>query len=457
MVDQMDVSEEQQNSKTQSDEAKTSDSMTNIVEDDGNMITVRLNSFQIITIVMALLITASVSFLGGVVYDRQTGVASSDEFEVFWEAWNFIDTEYYEEPPSVTDRVYGGITGVVSTLDQFSSVSPPVQAELNRESIAGKFGGIGAQVSINENQEPYIVDVIRDECISTTPADRAGLQANDVIRAVDGQDVVGWDINAVVDIVKGDPGTNVVLTIFRTADDDEDGEELDITIRRDAVEQITVGDDMFGNVGYLRLASFNHVSSQQMQCKLDIMMDENPRAIILDLRGNGGGLLNESITIADMFLDDGVVLIQRDRHGDEERHFSVDGGIAEDIPMVILIDRWSASASEVVAGALQDRGRAVLVGETSYGKGSVQLVHELSDGGELRVTSAAWYTPSGERIHEVGLTPDVVVEGEQIDAEGNDFTLDAALGYINQHFPSDDREAVQSSPDSNLTQDIIGG
>lgn len=453
MAENIEVPQEQSSAKSLPEKPDTS---TTITEEEGNFITVRLNSFQITTIVVALLITASVSFLGGVVYNRQTGVASSDEFEVFWEAWNFIDNEYYEEPPSVTERVYGGINGVVSTLDQFSSVSPPVQAEQNREFIAGKFGGIGAQVSVNDNQEPYIVDVIRDACIHTTPADRAGLQANDVIRAVDGQEVQGWPLEDVVDIVKGDPGTNVVLTIFRPVEDG-DGEEIDITIRRDAVDQITVYDAMFDDIGYLYLQSFNHVSSQQMQCKLEILLDENPRAIILDLRGNGGGLLNESIAIADMFLDQGVVLIQRDRHGDEERHLSEDGSIAEDIPLVVLINEGSASASEVVAGALQDRGRAILIGKTSYGKGSVQLVHELSDGGELRVTSAAWYTPSGEQIHEIGLTPDVLIEGALVDSEGNDLAIQSALDYLDQHYPSETNRAAQSSPETEQTQDILGG
>ena len=454
MVEHIDISEEPKARKPLP-HTESSDPTTNVSENE-NIVTVRLNSFQVITIVVALLITASVSFLGGVVYNRQTGVASSDEFEVFWEAWNFIDSEYYQEPPSVTERVYGGLTGVVSTLDQFSSISPPVQAEQNREFIAGKFGGIGAQVSINENQEPFIVDVIRDACTNTTPADRAGLQANDVIRAVDGQAVIGWAIEDVVDIVKGDPGTDVVLTIFRPFEDG-DGEEMDIRIRRDAIDQITVHDAMIDDVGYLYLQSFNHVSSQQMQCKLEILMDENPRAIILDLRGNGGGLLNESIEIADMFLDQGLVLIQRDRHGNEERHFSENDGIAEDIPLAVIINENSASASEVVAGALQDRGRAILVGKTSFGKGSVQLVHELSDGGELRVTSAAWYTPSGEQIHEIGLTPDILVEGALIDGDGNDLAVEAAMNYLDEHFASDSGRSAQTTPETELTEDIIGG
>lgn len=392
--------------------------------------TVGLTAFQALTVLMAILVTATLSFLGGVVYERQQGLAYSDEFEVFWEAWDFIDDEFYRSPPPVEQRVYGGIEGVVRTLDdRFSSVSPPVQAEESREQIAGKFGGIGAYVSTNEAGEPFITDVVSDECIEPTPAERAGLQSNDVIRAVDGQPVVGMELDQVIDLVKGQEGTDVVLTIYRP----EDGLEFDVTIRRAIVEQITVIDETYDDVGYLYLTLFNGVATSQMTCKLRAMLALELDAIILDLRGNGGGFLHEALSIADMFLDEGVVVVQRDREGNEDRSFSSDGDLAEDIPMVVLIDGGSASASEVVAGALQDRDRAVLIGQTSFGKGSVQLVHELADGGELRVTSAVWYTPDGRLIHEVGLEPDIVFEGEQqIDESGQDLVLQMALNYIDE-------------------------
>ena len=167
---------------------------------------ISFSAFQILSVFLALGVTFAVGFLSGVVYDRQQGLAYSDEFEVFWEAWDHIDEDFYQEPPSVTDRVYGGITGVIHSLgDQFSSVHPPVQAETQREIIEGKFGGIGASVAFDEETgETYIVEVVSDACIATTPAENANLQSGDVIRAVDGIDVIGWELGEVVDVVKGD-------------------------------------------------------------------------------------------------------------------------------------------------------------------------------------------------------------------------------------------------------------
>lgn len=394
----------------------------------------RLNAFQILTITVALMVTAGIAFLAGVIYDRQQGVAYSDEFEIFWEAWNYIEDQYYEEPPAVEDRVYGGISGIIQVLnDPYSSVSPPVIAEEHREQIEGKFGGIGASVSINESGEAFIVEVLNDICIPQTPADKAGLQSNDIIKAVDQQNVTGLSIDEVVDRVKGKEGTDVTLTIYRPASD----ETFDVRIRREIIEQITVVDNMIDDVGYLYLSIFNGVATKQMQCKLENMLAENPRAIIFDLRANGGGWLNEAITVADLFLDEGLVLSQRNRKGVTEELYSHDGGIAENIPLVVLIDHGSASASEVVAGALQDHQRAVLIGQTSFGKGSVQNVHALSDGGELRITAASWYTPDGRRIHGIGLEPDIIIEGEQIDADGYDRVVQTALDYIYETFATE--------------------
>ncbi len=408
---------------------------------------VGFSTFQVLTVVMAILVTATLSFLGGVIYERQQGLAYSDEFEVFWEAWDFIDDEFYREPPSVRDRVYGGIRGIITTLgDDYTNVSPPVQAEQSREQIAGKFGGIGAYVSLNEDEEPVITDVISDECIETTPAEQAGLQSDDVIRAVDSYPVAGLGLDAVIDLIKGEAGTDVVLTIYRPEGD----ETFDVTIRRASVEQITVIDEMYGEIGYLYLTLFNGVATSQMDCKLRNMLAQDPQALILDLRGNGGGFLHEAESIADMFLDEGEVVIQRDREGNEQYSYSSDGDLAEDIPMVVLVDGGSASASEVVAGALQARDRAVLIGKLTFGKGSVQLVHELADGGELRVTAAVWYTPcEGDYqdclIHGVGLRPDIEFEDEQqFDEEGRDLVLQLALDYITENI-LEQEDRVESS------------
>ncbi|KAB2854627.1 MAG: S41 family peptidase [Anaerolineae bacterium] len=331
--------------------------------------------------------------------------------------------------PNRQDRVYGAIQGFITTLnDPFTAFVVPEQADIHRQFMSGKFGGIGASVSIDANGEPYITRLLRGN-----PAEKAGLEPLDVIRGVDGQSVQGLTLDEVVDLIKGDVGTEVVLTIYRPSQDTT----FDQPIMRAVIEELTAYSGMIGDIGYLRLSSFNAVSASQTERELQTLLDQDPRAIVFDLRGNGGGLLDEAVKIADMFLDEGLVLTERSRSGDEERYVSDSGDLGERVPVVILIDGNSASASEVVAGALQDRDRAVLIGQKSYGKGSVQLVHDLPGGEQLRVTIAAWYTPDDRRIHGTGLEPDMVVEGDQFDAQGNDLYLNAAIDYINATYPRD--------------------
>lgn len=406
-----------------------------------NMNTVGVTSFQVLSIGMALLVTAAASFLLGVVYERSQGIGSSEEFVVFWEAWDLIEDDYYftERLPKNEDRVYGAIQGFLATLnDPNTRFAPPVAAEDSREQIEGRFGGIGAVVSLTEDQEPYIVEVVADECIPTTPADAAGLQANDIIRAVDGAEVTGLTLDEVVDSVRGREGTTVVLTVYRPAED----EILDIAVRRDSIENITVNAELIDGIGYVHLTLFNAVATKQLRCKLDSLLAENPRALILDLHDNPGGLLNEALLVADLFLDEGLVLTQRDRDGNAEQLFSDDGDRGEDIPLYVIVDNGSASASEVVAGALRDRDRAVLFGQTTFGKGSVQNVYTLSDKSELRVTAAAWYTPDDIRIEGQGLTPDQVIDCEGLDPTACDaLNLQATLDFINQELPLEDSNA----------------
>jgi carboxyl-terminal processing protease len=400
---------------------------------------------------MALVVTGVVSFMGGIVYNRQTGEAYSDDFQDFWEAWSYIDKEFYGDMPSRQDRVYGAIQGAVATLnDPYSAFSPPEEADAHRQFISGKFGGIGATLSLNENGEPYIVHLLRGN-----PAEKAGLEPLDVIRAIDGQIVQGLTLEEVVDRVKGDVGAVVTLTLYRPAED----RTFDKAIRRAVIEELTAYSEIIDGVGYLRLSSFNGVAAGQTRRELERLLDQKPRAIVFDLRGNGGGLLDEAVEIADLFLDQGLILTERSRKGEQERYYAESGDSGERIPLVVLVDGKTASASEVVVGALQDRDRAILVGQRTYGKGSVQLVHDLPGGGQLRLTVAAWFTPNGTRLHLDGLEPDVPVDGDQFDPQGNDRFLDAALDYINQHFPAQPTEQtaeVGTSPAVSVNG-IFGG
>lgn len=407
---------------------------------------VGVSSFQALSIVMAMLVTAAISFLAGVLYERTQSLASSDEFVVFWEAWDRIEDDYYftDRLPDDQQRVYGAIQGFVSTLeDPNTRFAPPAVAEDSREQIEGRFGGIGAIVGTNADNEPYIIEVIADECINTTPADAAGLQANDVIRAVDGTSVEGLNLDDVVELVRGRQGTTVTLSIYRPEPD----ETMDIEVRRDNIENITVNSEMIDDVGYMHLTLFNAVATKQLRCNLEILLEQNPRAIILDLHDNPGGLLNEALLVADIFLDEGLILTQRDRDGNVEQLFSDNGDTGEQIPLYVIVDGGSASASEVVAGALRDRDRATLIGQTTFGKGSVQNVYALSDGSELRVTAAAWYTPDDLRIEGQGLEPDEFVECAglepiECDARNLEFTLD----FIDEQLPASSSETAHHLP-----------
>jgi carboxyl-terminal processing protease len=193
---------------------------------------------------------------------------------------------------------------------------------------------------------------------------------------------------------------------------------------------------MIDDVGYIYLQDFSAVASSQVERELQALLNQNARAIVFDMRGNGGGLLTEAVEVADLYLPDGLVLTEEDRESVIEEFFSQTGDIGEAIPLVVLIDRGTASASEIVAGAIQDRGRAPLIGQQSFGKASVQNLQALSGGGELRITRAAWFTPGKQDLNGVGLTPDIVVEGDQFDEEGNDRVLEAALEYIDTHYPA---------------------
>lgn len=383
-------------------------------------------SFQLVTVVMAILVSMAVSFLAGIMYSHRNDIAYSEEFTAFWEAWEIIEEDFYKEPPEAQERVYAALDGLARSLDDpYTFFQAPAEAEESRTFFSGVFGGIGTIVRENEEGQVVVIDVLEGN-----PAAEAGIQVRDIIVGVNGDSIEDLDLNAAVDLITGEVGTEVTVTVYRPDTD----ETLDFTMTRAEIERMTVASTMIDDVAYVALADFSAVASSQVSRELATLMDENPRAVIFDLRGNGGGLLTQAVEVSDLFLNNGLVLSEQDRDGKIDEFYSQNGDFAEDIPLVVLIDGGTASASEIVAGALQDRGRAVLVGQQSFGKASVQTVHELEGGGELRITWAAWYTPSEQEINGVGLTPDVVVDGDQIDIDGNDRVLDAAIDYIETHY-----------------------
>jgi carboxyl-terminal processing protease len=289
-----------------------------------------------------------------------------------------------------------------------------------REDAGGSVEGIGAFVRETEEGLFEIVRPIPDQ-----PADLAGLLPGDIVIAVDGESVTDLTFDEVILRVRGPRGTDVSLSILREGE----AEPLEFTITRVRFEIATVESEMLeGNIAYVKLTTFDQTATEKTAEALQTLLDQGAESLLFVLRANPGGFLNQSISIADLFLTDSVVLYERNNAGLDQVFQADDGDLGEGIPLVVLVNGGSASASEIVAGAIQDNGRAVIIGDVSFGKGSVQQVYQLSDGSEMRVTIARWYTPNNNTISEQGNTPDFIVEME-FDAE-EDIQLDRAIEYL---------------------------
>jgi carboxyl-terminal processing protease len=350
------------------------------------------------------------------------------QFDVFWEAWAFIEREFYGEIPTEDERVYGAIRGMVNTYgDDDTAFIEPSRAAVFREDVTGSFEGIGAAVRMDD-----LGRLIIAEPFVGRPAAEAGLQRGDVVLAVDGVSLQGLSLYEGIGLSRGPAGSTVVLTILR-----EDVEEpFDISIVRARIEiEVVESERLEGGIGYVRLSEFSRGASGKVAEAIRSLQDEGQlQGLIFDLRNNPGGLLDESIFVSSQFLGEGVVTIERLKGGADNVFKAQPGGVALDMPLVVLVNRGSASASEIVAGAVQDNGRGIILGEQTFGKGTVQIPHELSDGSELRVTIAEWLTPSEKQIKGEGIVPDVYVEFTQEDfVEGRDPQLDRAVEYLQEN------------------------
>ncbi len=343
------------------------------------------------------------------------------DFELFFEAWQLVEEGFDGEIPTNQEILYSAIEGSLDTLDdEYTRFVRPEVAARMREDAGGSVEGIGAFVRETEEGLFEIVRPIPDQ-----PADLAGLLPGDIVVAVDGESVADLSFDEVILRVRGPRGTDVTLTIRREGVEDP----LEFTITRVRFEIATVESEMLeGNIAYIKLTTFDQTATEKTVEALQTLLDQGAESVIFDLRDNPGGFLNQSISIADLFLTDSVVLYERNNAGLDQTFRAEDGDLGEDLPLVVLINGGSASASEIVAGAIQDNGRAVLIGDVTFGKGSVQQVYELSDGSEMRVTIARWYTPANNTIDGQGVTPDIIVEME-FDAE-EDIQLSGAIEYL---------------------------
>jgi len=349
-----------------------------------------------------------------------------ENFDVFWEVWDILNEHFYGEVPQGSDVTYAAIRGLIRALDDpFTSFMDPKTAKIFGSDLSGSFEGIGARVEQAENGGVRLIEVFKG-----SPAEKAGLKDGDIIIAVDGEDITDLTLLEQVSKIRGPAGSKVVLTIIREGVRDP----FDVTVVRGKIEIPIIEYRMEGDYAYIKFSEFNALGTKKVREALKALLKEHPKGLIFDLRGNPGGYLHIAIGVTSQFLPKGkVVLIERWKDGTEKVYKSEPGGLALDIPMVVLVNRSSASASEIMAGALQDHHRAVLIGERTFGKGSVQQPFTLEDGSELRVTIAHWLTPNGREIHKKGIEPDIRVQVTPEDkASGRDPVLERAIQYLKE-------------------------
>lgn len=349
--------------------------------------------------------------------DKQGSVY--EQLDLFGDIFERIRVQYVEEVDSA-DLIEAAINGMLTSLDPHSSYLPPKDFSDMRVQTRGEFGGLGIEVT----QEEGFVKVVSP--IDDTPASDAGIEAGDFVTHVDGESVLGLTLDQAVELMRGPVGSDIVITVVRESVD----EPFDVTITRDTIKLTAVRSRLVGSTVVLRVTTFNDQTYPNLKDKFDESVAElggieNVNGVVLDLRNNPGGLLTQAIKVSDAFLEAGEIVSTRGRNPvDSDRFNANPGDLTEGKPVVVLINGGSASASEIVAGALQDHRRAIVVGTKSFGKGSVQTVMPLAGNGAMRLTTARYYTPSGRSIQALGVSPDIVVaqpprrpEAEETDEE----------------------------------------
>lgn len=390
-----------------------------------------LRTLKYTVTIIGLLSLVGLSFGSGFGLARFTTAAplaprteSPEYFKVFWEAWgitqqNFVDPKALD-PLRMTR---GAIKGMLDSLgDPHTGYVDPQLYKFEQADLEGAFDGIGAQVGIQNRRLTVIAPM------EGSPAEKAGIRPGDLILQIDGKDTTSMSVAEAVSKIRGQRGTKVKLSLLHEGDK----RPTEVEIVRDQIRlPSTTRKILPGNIGYVRLAFFSEKVKDDLKPILESLVKGQVDGLVLDLRNNPGGLLDETISVASQFIKQGVVAYQVDKDGKKTEYPVRPGGIATDIPMVVLVNKGSASASEILAGAIQDAGRGVIIGEETFGKGSVNRFHELSDGSALYVTFARWLTPKGHLIEGKGLLPDIEVTLTDEDRQaGRDPQLDRALEYL---------------------------
>jgi carboxyl-terminal processing protease len=348
---------------------------------------------------------------------------TESDFAVFWEVWNIVKAEFIGKVPDDKAMTYAAIKGVVDTLgDQHTHFDEPAQASILESDLNGSFEGIGATVQVVNGQ------IAIASPLKGRPAEKAGILAGDIIAKIDGLSTDGMSLTDAIGHIRGPKGTQVTLTIVRAGTP----APLDIVVTRDTIALEVVTQRMLDNgIAYLQLTEFSAPSSQAVDQALQDLLKNNPKGLVFDLRGNPGGFLRNAIEIGSEFIDNGLILSEESKDGSKTPHPALTGGRATKIPLVVLVDKGTASASEIISGAIRDNKRGILVGDKTFGKGSVQVSDVLSDKSHLTITIRHWLTPNGTDIHGVGLEPDFTVPFSEADRKGGrDPQLDRAVQYL---------------------------
>lgn len=346
-----------------------------------------------------------VALVSGVLIGKgleRTGHASEtyEELRTFSEVLTQVQKNYVDET-KIKDLVQGAIRGMLATLDPHSAYMTPEMYKEMQVETKGEFGGVGIQIGIKENRLTVIAP------IDGTPAQRAGIKAGDFIIKVNDEPTKDLSLMDAVQKMRGPKGTKVTLTIQREGAP----EPIPYTLVRDTIKIESVKSKVLDNIGYIKLTQFQEATGRDLVKALKQLKEQKVQSTILDLRNNPGGLLTAAVEVSEQFLPSGkLVVYTKGRESKKDEWFAKGKDQMEDSPMIVLVNEGSASASEIVAGALQDYGRAVIVGTTSFGKGSVQTILPLGDGSGLRLTTAKYYTPKGRSIQATGITPDIVVK-----------------------------------------------
>lgn len=352
------------------------------------------------------------------------GQAETINMQLFWDAWNILSSNYVDPHALVTeDMIFGAIKGMVASVkDPYTNFMTPKENREFQETLQGHLEGIGAELTLRNGMLTVISP------LKNSPAQKAGLQPEDIIYEVDGNSTENMTLEQAVMKIRGEKGSIVVLTVLRR----NYSEPIEIRIVRDTININSIDWEMQGDIAVIEINQFGDTTKLEFSKAVSEILLERPKGVVLDLRYNGGGYLDGAIDISSEFLEKEKVVTIKKRNPEEDEVIYVNGHARmASIPLVVLINRGSASASEIVAGAIQDHNRGIIIGDNSFGKGTVQTVENLIGGSSLRVTIAKWFTPNDQNINESGITPDIIVERTIEDIEaGKDPQLEKAIEYL---------------------------